>query len=173
MTQTLTKDWITEERAVRARARGPGQLPLEQLRQHSGLEIMRKLLAGELPYPPICDTLGFILVEVEEGRAVFQGEPQGRHYNPLGLVHGGFHATLLDSSLGCAIHTTLPAGTSYTTLEIKINYVRALTDAVGPVRAEGKVIHRGRQVRTAEARLTDRDGRLYAHASTTCMIFQL
>jgi uncharacterized protein (TIGR00369 family) len=108
---------------------------------------------------------------METGIAVFQGRPQLKHYNPLGSVHGGWFATLLDSALGCAVHSTLPAGKAYTTLELKVNIVRALTDAVPFVRAEGRVIHLGRQVATAEARLIGPDGKLYAHATTTCLIF--
>jgi len=170
--QPAVADWVEQERQVRARAMGPGVLPPEELRRYAGLELFRKMLAGELPYPPICDTLGFILMEVEKGRAVFQGTPRRGHYNPIGSVHGGFHATLLDSCVGCAVHSTLEAGQGYTTLEIKINYVRMLTDEVGPVRAEGRIIHAGRSVRTADGRLVDREGRLYAHTSTTCMVLQ-
>jgi uncharacterized protein (TIGR00369 family) len=171
--QTSMEAWVEVERAVRARAIGPAVLPPEELRRYAGLDLFRKMIAGELPYPPICDTLGFILIEVDKGRAVFQGTPRREHYNPIGSVHGGFHATLLDSCVGCAVHSTLEAGQGYTTLEIKINYVRALTDQVGPVRAEGRVIHAGRSVRTADGRLVDREGRLYAHTSTTCMVLQL
>jgi uncharacterized protein (TIGR00369 family) len=105
------------------------------------------------------------------GVAVFQGKPMLRHYNPLGTVHGGWFCTLLDSALGCAVHTTLPAGKGYTTLEIKVNMVRPLTDAVPLVRAEGKVIHAGRQVATAEGQIVGPDGKIYAHATTTCLIF--
>src|SRR5262249_43080356 len=120
---------------------------------------------------PITETLGFTLVEVEHGRAVFEGEPQFRHYNPIGTVHAGFAATLLDSAVACAVHSTLAKGEAYTTLEIKLNLVRALTSKTGAVRGEGRVLHRGRTVATAEGDLRDREGRLYAHATTTCMIF--
>jgi len=102
---------------------------------------------------------------------VFTGTPQRMHYNPLGSVHGGYHATVLDSAMGCAVHSTLEAGKGYTTLELKINFVRALTDATGPIRAEAKVIHVGRQVATAEGRIVDGKGRLYSHGTTTCLIF--
>jgi uncharacterized protein (TIGR00369 family) len=132
---------------------------------------LKGIFAGELPRPPIGDTLDFVPVRMETGLAVFQGRPQLKHYNPLGSVHGGWFATLLDSALGCAVHSTLPAGKAYTTLELKVNIVRALTDAVPLVRAEGRVIHLGRQVATAEARLLGPDGKLYAHATTTCLIF--
>ena len=168
-----TQDWLQQEAAVRKNTGVVGTLALETLREYSGLEIFRKMIAGELPYPPIADTLGFLLISADKGHVVFQGTPEHRHYNPIGSVHGGFHATLLDSCVGCAVHTTLEAGQGYTTLELKVNYVRALTDRVGPVRAEGRVIHCGRQVATAEGKLVDADGRLYAHASTTCLIFPL
>ena len=110
-------------------------------------------------------------MHIEPGHAVFQGRPQPRHYNPLGTVHGGWFATLLDSAVGCAVHSSLPAGKGYTTLELKVNIVRALTDQVPLVRAEGTVVHGGRQVATAEGRLVGPDGKLYAHATTTCLIF--
>jgi uncharacterized protein (TIGR00369 family) len=108
---------------------------------------------------------------MEPGTAVFQGRPQYRHYNPMGMVHGGWFATMLDSALGCAVHSTLPAGKAFTTLELKVNMVRGLNDRVPLVRAEGTVIHAGRQVATAEGRIVGADGRLYAHATTTCLIF--
>ncbi|NDH35240.1 MAG: PaaI family thioesterase [Betaproteobacteria bacterium] len=110
-------------------------------------------------------------MHVAPGVAVFQGKPMLRHYNPLGTVHGGWFCTLLDSALGCAVHTTLPAGKAYTTLEIKVNMVRPLTNAIPLVRAEGKVIHTGKQVATAEGRIVGPDGKIYAHATTTCLIF--
>ena len=113
----------------------------------------------------------FRSVEVAFGKAVFQGTPQLKHYNPLGTVHGGWFATLLDSAVGCAVHSSLPAGKAYTTLELKVNIVRALTDKVPLVRAEGRVVHGGSQVATAEGRLVGPDGKLYAHASTTCLVF--
>ena len=167
------QEWLQQEAAVRRKASGVGTLAMETVREFSGLEIFRKLIAGELPYPPIGDTLGFTLISVDKGHVVFQGTPEHRHYNPLGSVHGGFHATLLDSCVGCAVHTTLEAGYGYTTLELKVNFVRGMTDRTGPVRAEGKVIHVGKQVATAEGRLVDAQGRLYAHATTTCLIFPI
>ena len=148
-----------------------GVVPLDVLMSHDGLGFLKALLGGALPPPPITETLGFTLVEVEHGRVVFEGEPQFRHYNPIGTVHAGFTATLLDSAVACAVHSTLAKGETYTTLEIKLNLVRALTSKTGTVRAEGRVIHRGRTVATAEGELRDKDGRLYAHATTTCMIF--
>ncbi len=167
------EDWLAQEAAIRENASGVGTLAMETMREFSGIEVFRKMIAGELPYPPICDTLGFMLVSAEKGHVVFQGTPEHRHYNPIGSVHGGFHATLLDSCVGCAVHSMLDAGQGYTTLELKVNYVRALTDRVGPVRAEGRIIHSGKQVATAEGRVVDTQGRLYAHASTTCLVFPL
>lgn len=167
--------WRQQEEALYL-GRPPGERQFgvarpEQIAGKSGLEIMQALLRGELPAPPITETLDFILMEVDHGRAVFQGRPLERHYNPLGTVHGGWFATLLDSAVGCAVHTALPAGKSYTTLELKVNMLRALTRKVGLVRAEGRIIHVGGQVATAEARLVDAAGKLYAHATTTCLVF--
>jgi uncharacterized protein (TIGR00369 family) len=133
--------------------------------------MLRGMLAGEIPRPPMSETLDFILVHVEPGLAIFQGHPRLAHYNPLGTVHGGWFATLLDSALGCAVQTTLPAGKAYTTMEFKVHLVRPLTEAVAVVRAEGRIVHAGRQVATAEARLVGPDGKLYAHGTTTCLVF--
>jgi uncharacterized protein (TIGR00369 family) len=164
--------WQAEEDAVRARlATTAGCAHSHQVDGRSGLEMLEAIFAGELPRPPIGDTLDFVPIHIERGLAVFQGRPQKKHYNPLGTVHGGWFATLLDSAMGCAVHSTLPAGRAYTTLELKLNIVRALTEAVPLVRAEGKLIHAGRQVATAEGRLVGPDGQLYAHATTTCLIF--
>jgi uncharacterized protein (TIGR00369 family) len=136
----------------------------------TGLEAMHAIRAGDAPPPPIAELIGFDLVEVGEGRAVFGFDPAERHYNPLGTVHGGIAATLLDSAMGCAVHTTLHEGEAYTTLELKVNFVRAITEATGRIVASGSVIHRGSRVATAEARLTDEDGRLLAHGTSTCLI---
>ena len=171
--QHKREEWQRLQEEILARSCGVGTLTLENLRENSGLELFQKMIAGTLPRPPISDTLGFYLVEAERGRIVFQGTPEHRHYNPIGSVHGGFHATLLDSCVACAVQSTLEAGQGYTTIELKVNYIRALTDRVGPVRAEGKVIHVGKQVATAEGRIVDVQGRLYAHASTTCLVFPL
>jgi uncharacterized protein (TIGR00369 family) len=137
----------------------------------TGLEIFQAMLAGELPFAPIGETLDFLPIDIEHGRAVFQGRPSLRHYNPLGTVHGGWMAALLDSCVGCAVHSTLPAGKTYTTAELKINYVRPVTTRVPLVRAIGSVIHVGARMATADGRLVGPDGKLYAHASTTCFIF--
>jgi uncharacterized protein (TIGR00369 family) len=137
----------------------------------SGLEYMRAIAAGEFPPPPIAVLMGFELVSVEEGRAVFAVTPQEFHYNPIGVVHGGLAATLLDSAMGCAVHSTLPAGTAYTTLEVKVNFARAITRDTGRVRCEGTVIHRGRTVATADGRVFAEDtGKLLAHGTTTCLL---
>ena len=170
----VIEQWKQEEQAVRACLR-PADAPRPTLRPAdlSGLEILGAIFSGDLPAPPMGETLDFVPIRMTPGEAVFQGRPQRRHYNPLGTVHGGWFATLLDSAVGCAIHTTLAAGRGYTTLELKVNLVRALTDAVPLVRAEGKVIHVGRQTGTAEGRIVGPDGKLYAHATTTCLIFDI
>lgn len=139
----------------------------------SGLEIWQAVAAGTLPAPPIAQAMGFGYPEVEEGRIVFTADAAPWMLNPIGTVHGGAIATLLDSCAACAVHTTLPVGTAYTTLELKINYVRAVPADAGQLRAEGRVIHLGGKVATAEGRLTAvSDGRLLAHASTTCLILK-
>lgn len=148
-----------------------GTLPSAQLQGLSGLEIVRAMRDGELPAPPLVLLFGFRPLEVENGRVVFAASPDERHYNPLGTVHGGYVATLLDTAMGCAVHSTLAAGQAYTTLEFKVSFTRAIRAATGAVRAEGKVLHLGRNVSTAEARLTDESDRLLAHATTTCLIF--
>lgn len=163
--------WEADEARVRKRLSAPDVVPRGKAFTRSGLEMFEAIFAGELPPPPIGDTLDFIPVHMESGLAVFQGRPLRRHYNPLGTVHGGWFATLLDSAVGCAVHTTLPAGKGYTTLELKVNMLRSLSDQVPLVRAEGKVIHVGRQVATAEGRIVGPDGKVYAHATTTCLIF--
>lgn len=148
-----------------------GVVSAETLKSYDGIAFLKAMIAGEFPQPPMCELLGFRLVEVDDGRAVFEGTPGFQHYNPLGVVHGGLAATMLDSALGCAVHSTLLAGDGYTTLEFKVNLVRAITKDTGPLRAEGRIAHRGRTVGTAEADLKDLSGKLYAHATTTCMIF--
>jgi len=137
----------------------------------SGLESLRAMIAGELPPAPIGQTMGFRLVEAEPGRATFAAEPAEFHYNPIGVVHGGFALTLLDSAMGCALHSTLEAGVAYTTLEVKANFVRPLTSDTGEVRCTGIVVHGGRTVATAEGRIEGADGKLYAHGTSTVLIF--
>jgi uncharacterized protein (TIGR00369 family) len=150
-----------------------GVVPVEALGAESGLEFLRGVIDGRHPVPPIADLLGFWLTEIEFGRAVFQGTPEFKHYNPLGTVHGGYAATLLDSCMGCSVHTTMPIGVGYTTLEFKITLIRAITAETGLVTAEGRVLNSGRRAATAEGRLTDAKGRLLAHGTTTCLVFDL
>ncbi len=138
----------------------------------SGIAYLKALQSGELPPPPFAVLLGIWITEVSEGRVVFAAEPAEYHYNPLGTVHGGVMATLLDSALGCAVQSMLPAGTSYTTLELKVNYLRPVTAKTGTVYCQGKIIHLGGRIATAEARLTDAGGKLYAHGTTTCIILR-
>ena len=177
MTSEETRaQWNQQLETVRARmlAGGgkPGMANPAMVMGKTGLEIMQAMLSGELPYPHITETLDFALVEVDRGRCVFQGTPQLKHYNPMGGVHGGWYATLLDSALGCAVHTMMPAGRAYTTAELSLNIVRAASAKSGPLRAIGTVIHCGRQLATAEARIVGPDGKLYAHGTTTCLVFE-
>ena len=140
--------------------------------ESSGLETIKAIFAGRLPPPPIAELMGFRGVEVELGRAVFEFEPGPQHYNPIGSVHGGVAMTLLDSAMGCAIHSMLDAGVRYTTLEVKTNFVRAMTVDTGLVRCEGTVLHSGSRVATAEGKLFDGEGKLLAHGTTTCLILR-
>jgi uncharacterized protein (TIGR00369 family) len=136
----------------------------------AGLELMQLMAAGELPPPPIAQTLGFRLVEAERGRAVFECEPAEYHYNPIGVVHAGLAMTLMDSAMGLAFVTTLDEPVGWTTLEVKSNFTRALTIETGLLRCTGSVIHPGRRVATTEARIEDVQGRLYAHGTSTILI---
>ncbi|MDP3135985.1 MAG: PaaI family thioesterase [Burkholderiaceae bacterium] len=168
--------WLALERETRERydrGPGPGVISPEQLAGKTGLEVIRGQLNGELSYACIARTLDFLLIEVDHGRVIFQGTPGPAHLNPLGGIHGGWYATLLDSALACAVQTMLPVGRSYTTTELSLNIVRAIGPDVQRVRAEGKVLHFGRQLATSEARLYGPDGKLFAHGTTTCMMFEL
>jgi uncharacterized protein (TIGR00369 family) len=142
----------------------------ERGRSMAGIDFLRAIRDRRLPGAPIAELLGFYLVEVEPGQVVFEVVPAEQHYNPIGVVHGGLAMTLLDSAMGCAVQTHMPAGGGYTTLEAKTNLVRAITAATGKLRAIGKVVHLGKRVATAEARLEDAAGKLYAHASSTCIV---
>lgn len=142
-------------------------------RRLGGRDFLEAIRSGALPRPPVAALVDFITDLVEEGRVVMSMLPAEEHYNPIGSMHGGIIATLLDSVMGCAVHSLLPPGRGYTTLEIKVNYVRAVTRATGRVTAEGAVLHLGRQMATGEARLRDAANRLYAHATTTCLVFDL
>lgn len=167
------EEWSKIERDVHSRMINPGVSSVEEMRKRSGLQFLRDIAAGVLPLPPIGLALNFFLLEAEEGRVLFQGTPKFDFYNPIGSIHGGWACTLLDSCMSCAVQTTLKAGFAYTTGELKVNMVRPMTDKTGPVRAEGKVIHPGRQLATAEGRIFGPDGKLYAHGTTTCLIFPL
>jgi uncharacterized protein (TIGR00369 family) len=136
----------------------------------TGLELLTALSRGELPAPPIMSTLGFDGFEVGPGWARFSFTPGEHHYNPIGSVHGGVAATLLDSALGCAVHSTLPAGVGYTTVDLQVSFVRAITASTGPLRCEGRIIHAGSRMATAEARITDPSERIYAHGTATCLV---
>lgn len=160
MTMTRTENDERVDRKIESRA------------SMSGLEYMQKLAAGELPQSGMSQLMGFRLVEASEGYAVVAVEPDDSHYNGLGIAHGGLAATLLDSATGCAINTMMPAGRVFTTLEMKINYVRPIRGGCGVVRCEARVIYAGGRVATAEGRVTGADGKLYAHGTATCMLFQ-
>jgi uncharacterized protein (TIGR00369 family) len=168
--------WLAQEQEV---IRQTGSAPVgvarpEQVAGMNGLQMMQACLRGELPLPPIARTLDFMLLEVGAGRALFQGTPGANHLNPMGGIHGGWYATLLDSAMGCAVHTLMPPGRAYTTAELSVNLVRAIPlGKVRRVRAEAEVIHCGRQLATAEGRLYGPDGTLYAHGTTTCLVFEL
>ena len=140
--------------------------------QMSGLEFLLAIGEGRLPQPPMGQLMGFDGLEAEEGRVIFAVTPGEQHYNPIGVVHGGLAMTLLDSTMGCCVQSAMPAGTGYTTLEAKTNLVRPITAATGKLRAIGKLIHAGKRVATAEGRLEDAAGKLYAHATTTCIVLK-
>ena len=152
-----------------ATARTYGLAPREDFEGRSGLDLLQAMIAGELPAPPISQAMGILLVEVEKGRAVFEGRPGPHLLNPLGGIHGGFALTLIDSAAGCAVHTELDAGIGYTTVETKANFVRPVPSE-GVVRCGGKVLSRGRQIATAEAYLRSEDGKLLAHGTSTLII---
>ena len=138
-----------------------------------GLQCMQAIVDGTLPPPPIARLLDFELVEVQDGRALFAMQPAEWMYNPIGSVHGGIAATILDSCMGCAVHTTLEAGVGYTTTHLQVRYIRAMSDTTGRVLAEGRVVHRGKRTATAEGRLfAESDERLLAHGSTGCVILR-
>lgn len=176
MTSSVLEQWLAREnelRSLHAQGPGPGVNTLGDTRNMTGLELMLSVMQGSRPTPSIGHTMDFLLVEVSTGQAVFQGAPGLKYFNPMGTVHGGWYATLLDSALGCAVHTLMPAGRAYTTSQLSLNIVKAIPPQVQRVRAEGKVIHCGRQLATAEARLVGPDGTLYAHATTNCLVFDL
>jgi uncharacterized protein (TIGR00369 family) len=151
-----------------------GLVPLETMARLSGLDLLSGIASGAFPQPSMASTLGFTLLEVDRGRAVFRVVPDERHYNPLGTVHGGLAMTLLDSCIGCAVHTTLAPGLGYASVETKVNFTRAITSRVGALLAEGRIITEGRRICTADGRLIGaEDGRIYAHGTGTCLIFPI
>ena len=157
------------ERTVRWDDPRPGA---EAAKTMGGLEYLRAMGSGALPIPPLASLMDFGFVEIEPGRVVFECIPAEYHYNPIGTVHGGLACALFDSAMGCAVHTELPAGVGYTTVELKVNFLRPITVETGRLLCEGKTIHVGGRIATAEARLTDEAGKLHGHATTTCMIFR-
>lgn len=150
-----------------------GLIPLEIWKREKPIDVFRKMVARELPAPPIGESFDFLLTEIETGRAVFEGKPHAKFYNPLGTIHGGFICTLLDSAMACAIHSTLVAGRGSTSVEIKVNFVRPIFEKTGHLRAIGEVVNVGRQIASSEGKLIGEDGKLYAHGTTTCFIFDL
>jgi uncharacterized protein (TIGR00369 family) len=150
-----------------------GVTPLAVMASMTGLDFVRAMFGGKLPPPPIMQTIEPYDQVADNGAVAFSSVPGFRHYNPIGSVHGGYAATLLDSAMGLAVHTTLPAGSGYTTLEFKVSFIRGMTKDTGPVRTEGKVLNAGRRAATAEARIIDAAGKLLAHATTTCLVFEI
>ncbi|MEO0329801.1 MAG: PaaI family thioesterase [Pseudomonadota bacterium] len=160
----MSKYWYDENQKF-------GSLPPEVLLTHSGLDLCHKMLAGELPAPSMGKALNFRMFEAEEGRVVFKGEPLDEHFNPSGVVHGGWAATILDSALGCCVWTKVPIGFAYTTAEFKVNLIRPLTDKTGEVIADAKVVHMGRKIAVSEATLKTPEGKLIALGTETCAIY--
>ena len=150
-----------------------GVTPTATMAAMPGIDFVRAIFSGQLPEPPIMQTVEPFDCTAEPGVVVIHSVPGIRHYNPIGSVHGGYAATLLDSAMGLAVHSMLPAGTGYTTLEFKLSFIRGMTRDTGTVRTEGKTLHVGRRTATAEARITDANGRLLAHATTTCLVFEI
>jgi uncharacterized protein (TIGR00369 family) len=150
-----------------------GIVPYAEMAGMDGITFMHRMMAGEFPAPPICRTGSFQTTEAERGRVVFEGEPSEDFYNPLGTVHGGWISMILDSALGCVVHTMLEAGQAYTTVELKVNFVRPVLANTGRVRAEARIVHHGGRIATSEARLVDARGRLLAHGTSTCMIMDV
>ncbi len=148
-------------------------VPLAEAAKLNGLGILQKILSGEFPAAPIARVLNFRLSAVEEGRVEFRGEPSADHLNPMGAVHGGWTATILDSALGCVVMSMLKPGEAYTTAEFKVNIVRPLTAGMGEVACEARILHRGRTLATAEGYLRDSKGKLLAHGTETCAIFPI
>jgi uncharacterized protein (TIGR00369 family) len=150
-----------------------GVTPTQVMASMAGIDFLRAMFSGELPAPPIMQNIEPFDYSIEPGVVSFSSVPGFRHYNPIGSVHGGYAAILLDSAMGLCIHSMLPKGAGYTTLEFKISFIRGMTEDTGPVRTEGRTLNVGRRAATAEARITDSKGRLLAHATTTCLVFEI
>ena len=150
-----------------------GVTPAEVMASMPGIDFVRAIFDGKLPAPPIMQSIEPFDSTAEPGVVVMHSIPGFRHYNPIGSVHGGYAATLLDSAMGLAVHSMLPVGTGYTTLEFKVSFIKGMTKDSGPVRTEGHTLNVGRRAATAEARITDSKGRLLAHATTTCLVFEI
>jgi uncharacterized protein (TIGR00369 family) len=148
-------------------------VPTQVMASMTGLEFMQAMVEGRLPAAPITGTMGFLVTKVDKGYALAEAVPSFAYYNPIGTVHGGYAATLMDTVLGVSVHTMMEKGQGYTTLEFKISFIKAITRDTGPIRAEGRVISVGRRAATAEAHLRDAGGRLLAHATTTCLVFDI
>jgi uncharacterized domain 1 len=164
---------MTEAELKDGQDRALGVVPLETLASESGLSVMRGILEGRLPGATIARPLNFWLSRVEEGAVEFRGAPDESHLNPIGTVHGGWAATIMDSALACCVMTTLSPGEAYTTVEFKVNLVRPLMPGMGEVSCEGRIVHRGRTIATSEAFLRDASGKLLAHGTETCAIFPI
>lgn len=162
---------MTDEIIWQDKENGIGHLTPKLLLTTPGLELCQRMIAGDLPPPPMSQLMNFRMHHAEEGRVIFKGRPLLKHYNPAGVVHGGWAGTILDSALGCCVWTKVPVGMVYTTAEYKVNLVRAITDQTGDVFAEANVIHMGRKIATCEATLKTVDGKLLAHATETCAIY--
>ena len=171
--QDALAQWLQCEAEVRQTLLPHGITPMQEVLPRSGLALIQGMLTGHTPPAPFSKILDFLLVEASAGRAVFQGRPGADHLNPMGTVHGGWFSTLLDSAMGCAVHTMMPPGRAYTTAELNVNLVKALTPKVARVRAVAEVVHCGKQLATAQARLVGPDGTLYAHATSTCLVFDI
>ena len=171
-----TQEWLEEAASIKSNmiAGGgtAGFATREMVSGLTGMETLAAMLAGKVPFASIAQTLDYMLISVAKGGAVFQGTPNLAHLNPMGGVHGGWYGTLLDSAMGCAVHTLMPVGRGYTTAEYSVNLVKAVKPG-GVYRTIGKVLHCGKQLATAEAKIVDADGKLYAHATTTCLVFEL
>jgi uncharacterized protein (TIGR00369 family) len=171
-----TQEWIEEAQTIRAQMLAGGAIAgvaaRDQVAHLSGIEIFKMMLAGKLPFASVGKTLDYSLVSAELGEVVFQGSPASNFLNPMGTVHGGWYGTLLDSAMGCAVHTMMPIGRGFTTAEYSVNLVRGLKLG-GVYRTIGKVVHCGKQMATAEGRIVDADGKIYAHGTTTCFLFDM